>query len=132
MKKNLLKYSPAVIITLLLGIYIGLQLNRFLTTRQNLQIKKLENVLRYTESFYIDTLKREKLVEDAIEGMFSNLDPHTVYISPQEQQVSEEEFRGNFEGIGIEFQIIKDTVVVVSPITGGPSELVGILSGDRI
>ncbi len=132
MKKNLLKYSPIVIITLLLGIYIGLQLNRFLTARQNLQIKKLENVLRYTESFYIDTLKREKLVEDAIEGMFSNLDPHTVYISPQEQQASQEEFRGNFEGIGIEFQIIKDTVVVVSPITGGPSESVGILSGDRI
>ncbi|MEJ5350109.1 MAG: S41 family peptidase [Melioribacteraceae bacterium] len=132
MKKNLLKYSPVVIITFLLGIYVGLQLNRYLTTRQNLQIKKLENVLRYTESFYIDTLKREKLVEDAIEGMFSNLDPHTIYISPQEQQASEEEFRGNFEGIGIEFQIIKDTVVVVSPITGGPSELMGIISGDRI
>lgn len=130
--KNVLKYLPIIFISILVGIYLGLQLNNFIPSKQNLQIKKLENVLKYTENFYIDTLKREKLVEDAIRGMLSNLDPHTVYITPTEQLASEEEFRGYFEGIGIEFQILKDTVVVVSPITGGPSELVGIMSGDRI
>lgn len=130
--KNILKYFPVIIISLLLGIYLGLKINNFLPSKQNLQIKKFENVLKYTESFYIDTLKREKLIEDAIRGMFNDLDPHTVYITPSEQFSSEEEFRGNFEGIGIEFQILRDTVVVVSPITGGPSETVGIISGDRI
>ncbi|MEG8947402.1 S41 family peptidase [Rosettibacter firmus] len=132
MKNRITKYIPVVIITLLLGIYIGLQLNRYMLSYRNPQISKFERILKYTENFYIDTLKREKLIEDAIEGMFSNLDPHTVYIPPEEQLTEEEAFRGNFEGVGIEFQIIKDTVVVVSPITGGPSEAVGILSGDRI
>ncbi len=132
MKRIILKYIPIAVLTLLLGIYIGLRLNKFLSFNKNIQIKKLENVLRYTETYYIDSLRREKLVEDAIEGIFSNLDPHTVYITPEELQETEEVFRGNFEGIGIEFQIIKDTVVVVSPITGCPSEAIGILSGDRI
>lgn len=132
MKKSFLKNLPFLLLIFIFGIYVGLRLSKYIESKQNLQFKKLENVIRYTEDYYIDTLKREKLVEDAINGILKSLDPHSVYITPEELSASEEEFRGNFEGIGIEFQIIKDTVVVVSAITGGPSEAVGILSGDRI
>ena len=68
----------------------------------------------------------------AIEGMFSKLDPFTIYLPPESQEYVEEQFNGEFDGIGVEFQIIDDTVNVVSPITGGPSEELGILPGDRI
>lgn len=127
--KQILSYS----IILLIGIYLGIKLNDFLfVSSSNKDLQKFSDVLKYTEKFYIDTVKSKKLVEDAIKGMFNGLDPHTVYIPAIEQQTSEEQFRGNFEGIGIEFQIIKDTIVVVSAITGGPSESLGIQSGDRI
>lgn len=92
----------------------------------------MEKIFGYTEDYYVDSVSAKKLSEDAIRGMFSELDPHTVYISADEEKTSEEEFRGNFEGIGVEFQIINDSITVVSPITGGPSESVGIISGDRI
>ncbi len=132
MNRNVKQISIYVII-LLVGIYAGIKLSDFLSvSSSNKDIKKFIDVLKYTESYYIDTVKSKKLVEDAIKGMFNGLDPHTVYIPTVEQQASDEQFRGNFEGIGIEFQIIKDTIVVVSPITGGPSEALGIQSGDRI
>jgi carboxyl-terminal processing protease len=128
-----LKQISIYVIILLVGIYAGIKLSDLLSgTLFNKDLKKFSEVLNYTEDYYIDSVKSEKLVEDAIKGMFNGLDPHTVYIPAVEQQASEEQFRGNFEGIGIEFQIIKDTIVVVSPITGGPSEALGILSGDRI
>lgn len=132
MNRNVKQISIYVII-LLVGIYAGIKLSDFLSvSSSNKDIKKFIDVLKYTESYYIDTVKSKKLVEDAIKGMFNGLDPHTVYIPAVEQQASDEQFRGNFEGIGIEFQILKDTIVVVSPITGGPSEALGIQSGDRI
>jgi carboxyl-terminal processing protease len=64
--------------------------------------------------------------------MLDSLDPHSVYISAKDMTSVEEQFRGNFDGIGIEFQVVNDTIVVVSPITGGPSEALGIMAGDRI
>ncbi|MBI1939558.1 MAG: S41 family peptidase [Ignavibacteriales bacterium] len=128
-KKNI----PIYLLILLAGIYMGVKLTDFVSfSKKSRQIKKISEVLEFTENYYVDSVDGNKLVEDAIRGMFENLDPHTVYISASEQESSEEEFRGNFEGIGVEFQIIKDTVVVVSAITGGPSEAVGIQSGDRI
>jgi carboxyl-terminal processing protease len=115
------------------GIFIGIKLKDLnLFSFSGSQADKFNDVLKYTKENYIDKVSEEKLVEDAIQGMFSQLDPHTAYISVQEQQTSEEELRGNFEGIGIEFQIIQDTIVVVSAITGSPSEAVGVQSGDRI
>lgn len=64
--------------------------------------------------------------------MLNELDPHSVYIAPEQFTQVEESFRGDFEGIGIEFQVVNDTLTVVSAISGGPSEALGILSGDRI
>ncbi|MDQ7816116.1 MAG: S41 family peptidase [Melioribacteraceae bacterium] len=128
-----IKQIPVYLFILLIGLYGGIKLSDFLSlSTSNKDLKKFSDVLKYTENYHIDTVKRSKLVEDAIRGMFSNLDPHTAYIPVSEQQSSEEQFRGNFDGIGIEFQILNDTIVVVSAITGGPSETVGIQSGDRI
>ena len=131
--KKYFKQLPIFIIVLLLGVYFGIKLNESITYSGNKEeIQKFNDVLKLTEDAYVDTVNKKRLVEDAIKGMFSELDPHTVYIPASEQKISEEEFRGSFEGIGIEFQIINDTITVVSPITGGPSEMLGIMSGDRI
>lgn len=80
----------------------------------------------------MEEVDTQKLVESAINGMLNTLDPHSVYIPPKDMAQVEESFRGDFEGIGIEFQVVNDTLTVVSPITGGPSEALGIMSGDRI
>lgn len=72
------------------------------------------------------------LVEASIKGMLSTLDPHSVYIEPDESEQIQEQFEGKFQGIGIQFQVIDDTITVVTPIAGGPSDKLGILSGDRI
>jgi carboxyl-terminal processing protease len=133
MLKSILKFAPIIVLTMLAGIYLGIRLSNFFNFNESQsQIKKFSEILNYTEEFYVDSINENKLVEDAIRGMFSSLDPHTSYIDVKEQQASEEEFRGNFEGIGIEFQVVNDTITVVSSITGGPSEAIGIISGDRI
>ncbi|MFA7420618.1 MAG: S41 family peptidase [Melioribacteraceae bacterium] len=131
--KKFLGILPYIILTLIVGIYLGIKFSSFIAFSENQkQAQKFSEVLDFTEKYYVDSVDAEKLVEDAIRGMFDNLDPHTAYIDVKEQKSSEEEFRGNFEGIGVEFQIVNDTITVVSPITSGPSEAVGIISGDRI
>ncbi len=74
----------------------------------------------------------DKLTEASIRGMLGTLDPHSVYIEPDESEQIQEQFEGKFQGIGIQFNIIQDTITVVTPISGGPSDQLGILSGDRI
>ncbi len=131
--KKILKLLPYFIIVLVLGVYLGIILSDYIyLSDKKQQIKKIGDVLNFTEKYYVDSVSSQKLAEDAIKGMFSGLDPHTVYISQKEEASEEESFRGNFEGIGIEFQLIRDTITVVSAITNGPSESVGIISGDRI
>lgn len=130
--KNFLKQWPILFLILLLGIFLGIKLSSIISlSNEARQVKKFGDILKYTEDYYVDKVDSKKLVEDAVKGMFDGLDPHTVYISPKEQKTEEESFRGNFEGIGVEFQIVNDTITVVSPITSGPSETVGIMSGDR-
>jgi len=131
--KNISKHLPYIIVALFLGLFIGLKLSDVVSFSENKrQLKKIGDIMEFTEEYYVDKVNSQKLTEDAIKGMFSGLDPHTVYISAKDQTAEEESFRGNFEGIGIEFQILNDTITVASPITNGPSEIVGILSGDRI
>jgi carboxyl-terminal processing protease len=122
-----------IIIVLLLGIIIGTQIESFLSRYSvDNNIDKFSEVLELTKRYYLEDLETSTLIESAIKGMFNELDPHTTYIAPIDQSISDEQFRGNFEGIGIEFQLLRDTITVVSPITGGPSEALGILAGDRI
>ena len=124
---------PILVTILAVGILLGTQIQKAMSgdnLRENLQ--KFNDVLTYTQKYYVEEIDSEKLVESAIKGMLEDLDPHSVYISAKEMKTVEEEFRGDFEGVGIEFQVVNDTLTVVSPITGGPSEALGIMSGDRI
>ncbi|KAF0153400.1 MAG: carboxyl-terminal processing protease [Ignavibacteria bacterium] len=131
--KKFLNIFPYIFLALVVGVYFGIKLSSYVAfSESRKQANKFSEVLEFTEKYYVDSVSSEKLVEDAINGMFESLDPHTAYVDVKEQKSSEEEFRGNFEGIGVEFQIVNDTITVVSPITGGPSEAVGIISGDRI
>lgn len=82
--------------------------------------------------FYVDTINEDKLVEDAIRGMLENLDPHSSYSTPEETKELNEPLQGNFSGIGITFNMNQDTLYVIQTVSGGPSEKVGILPGDRI
>lgn len=93
---------------------------------------KIEEMLRYIEARYVDSVDRTELIDEAIETILQQLDPHSSYISKEELRRVTEKLEGNFEGIGVEFMMVDDTVVVVNPIAGGPAELVGILAGDRI
>tara|TARA_B100000575_G_scaffold294657_1_gene312758 strand:- start:19813 stop:21705 length:1893 start_codon:yes stop_codon:yes gene_type:complete len=80
----------------------------------------------------VDSADMYKLTEEALRGMFATLDPHSVYIEPEISAVDQENFAGTFQGIGVQFNIIQDTITVVSAIAGGPSDQLGIISGDRI
>lgn len=96
------------------------------------QLNKFKEVLFTVEKYYVDDVDTPELVESAIGGMLSELDPHSVYIPAEQQRRVEEDFRGSFEGIGIEFDMVRDTITVVTAISGGPSDILGILSGDKI
>lgn len=115
------------------GVLIGASLNTSKPTGDiGEDMKKLREVLTLVEQEYVDEAKTTELVDDAIGHMLTKLDPHSTYIPASEREEANEDLRGNFEGIGIEFNIFEDTLVVVSPLAGGPSEAVGLLSGDRI
>jgi carboxyl-terminal processing protease len=98
----------------------------------NEQVFKFAKVLDWIDNYYVDTINQEALVEAAITQLLKQLDPHSSYLSKDEVEEMNEPLQGNFEGIGISFNILEDTIFVISPISGGPSEKVGILSGDRI
>ncbi len=82
--------------------------------------------------YYVDTVNTQKLTEYAIIGMLKELDPHSAYMTEEEMKKMDEPLQGNFEGIGVQFNILNDTIEVMSPISGGPSEKLGILAGDKI
>ncbi|MCK5742124.1 MAG: S41 family peptidase, partial [Chlorobi bacterium] len=96
------------------------------------QIKKFNFVLQTANKNYVEETDNHKLVEAAIKGMLDELDPHSVYIPPKKLKKVKEDFRGNFDGIGVQFNVFEDTITVISPIAGGPSEALGIQSGDKI
>lgn len=95
-------------------------------------LQKFKEVLIHIDRMYVDEVDTDELVEDAIQHMLKNLDPHSAYIPAKDKVRANEDLKGNFEGIGIQFNIFQDTIVVVSPLSGGPSEAVGMMSGDRI
>ena len=88
--------------------------------------------MRYVQLAYVDDVDSEKLTEDAIKAVLKGLDPHSVYISKKDLKKMNEPLEGNFEGVGIQFNILHDTITVVSPISGGPSKKLGIRAGDKI
>lgn len=94
--------------------------------------QKFEAMLQIINYAYVDTVNEPELVEKAIIAALKELDPHSQYISKEALQKTNEPLEGNFEGIGVSFQLYKDTILVISPIPGGPSEKVGVMAGDKI
>ena len=95
-------------------------------------MSKLNMATFLTNIYYVDTVDINRQVEDAINGMLSKLDPHSQYSNAKETRRMNESLEGSFEGIGVQFNMLEDTLVVIQPIAKGPSERAGILAGDRI
>lgn len=134
MKKHFPYRTSRLAWLLLLGLF------PFLSACAQLQIdfgpesalRKLQMAEVAINNYYVDSVDESKLVEDAIRGMLEKLDPHSSYTNAKETKSLNEPLQGDFEGIGVQFNIVDDTLVVMQPTTGGPSEKVGILAGDRI
>ena len=99
---------------------------------KNSPIRKLQIAEMAINNLYVDSVDEKKLVEDAIRGMLKELDPHSSYSTPEEVKALSEPLQGNFEGIGVQFNMVDDTLLVIQPVSKGPSEKVGIMAGDRI
>jgi carboxyl-terminal processing protease len=133
------KYLPLLVFGMLaLGVFIGARMNTsfiqnktFFISRTT-QFNKLSEIISYIANEYVDTIDQKKMVDQSIEKILQQLDPHSAYIPAEDLQMVSETLEGNFEGIGIEFFIQDDTIMVVSALAGGPSEALGILPGDRI
>ncbi|MBN2861676.1 MAG: PDZ domain-containing protein [Bacteroidales bacterium] len=93
---------------------------------------KISRTLSLIESYYVDTANLSRITEKVIINMLRELDPHSTYISAKDVKEANESLLGNFEGIGIQFNLLNDTIIVIEPISGGPSEKVGLMAGDRI
>ncbi len=120
---------------LIVGIIIGNKLSAY--NHDNTytiypKTDKLNAIIDYISENYVDSLSRDKIIEKAIPELLKQLDPHSIYIPAQDMESVNEPLVGNFDGIGIQFNIQKDTIVVINTISGGPSEKVGIKAGDRI
>lgn len=116
-----------------LGIGIGASSTPLMTADNVFgQIRKFSDVLNIVSRNYVDEVDPSKLVASAVEAMLSDLDPHSVYLPPQEKSREAEDFEGYFEGIGVRFAIRQDTIAVIVPIIGGPSDKLGLRCGDKI
>lgn len=128
LKQVIMKYKSILSGLLLLSISV-LSVN---AQGFDKHVQKLQLTYQLVNSLYVDTVNQEQLVEEAIKGMLKSLDPHSVYISADEVAAMNEPLDGSFEGVGVQFNILDDTLMVVNPVIGGPSEKVGIRAGDRI
>lgn len=136
-KQNSTRFVPLLVA---LGIVVGILLGNFYAnyfSGKRLNIvnasgNKLNDLLHIIDDQYVDSVNISDLVEKALPKIMSELDPHSVYISADEVEASMEDLKGSFSGIGIEFTIMKDTVRIIRPVEGGPSESAGLRPGDRI
>jgi carboxyl-terminal processing protease len=111
---------------------ISLSFNPLAAQNDDFGTNKIEALLYHINKSYVDSVDNETMVEDAIKGILNELDPHSSYIPADELIAMNEPLKGNFEGVGIQFNIFKDTLLVVQTISGGPSEKVGLMAGDQI
>jgi len=140
MSKNNSKRSiflPVIVaITLIAGILIGIYLPDRFENPSNVNIRlrpnKIQSILDIIEANYVDSVNRDEIIETTIPEILKNLDPHSVYIPAKDLKRANEPLQGNFEGIGISFNMLTDTILVISTIPGGPSEKTGLHPGDKI
>ena len=123
--------------TLALGMFIGQKLPRYDHQVRLLSGSvggngTLDEILRYVEAKYVDSVNVAELKDEAIAAVLDHLDPHSSYISPEERKALDDEMQGEFEGVGIEYLMVADTMQVVAPLSDGPAEKAGVIAGDRI
>jgi len=124
-------YNPLIFALILaVGVYLGKRLD--FDTHQQKDFNKFNLVLSQLENAYVDTIDKDELIEKAVSNLLQELDPHSYYIKAKDLSAVNEPMEGSFDGIGVEFNLLNDTILVVAPISGGPSQSVGILSGDKI
>ena len=126
-----------VVLGVVIGALVTLSIVRYREAKHLIKTRytdwgKLNLVLDIVEKNYVDTLNRKGMTDAAVSAALSRLDPHSVYLPPVELEASEEELAGNFDGIGIQFNVPNDTAIVLEVIAGGPSEKVVLMPGDRL
>lgn len=119
---------------IIVAVAVAMALSFTITAQRSMPqaMQKLLNAEYAISTLYVDSVNEDKLVEDAIKGMLENLDPHSSYTDAKETKELEEPLQGEFSGVGIQFNMNKDTLYVIQTVSGGPSERVGVLAGDRI
>ncbi len=125
-------FSPIIFALILIaGVWLGSFL-KFSSNNDVSESNKFNLILHQLEALYVDSLEKDALIEKAVENLLTELDPHSSYIPAKDLEAINEPMEGSFDGIGVEFNLKDDTILVVAPISGGPSERVGILAGDKI
>ena len=140
MNQNRLNFFRTIltVVAIILAVYLGFKLGKNQATLQSRSIEvrtpisKLDNILRLIATKYIDSVSISDIIESSIPMIVEHLDPHSTYIPAQDFAEINEPLQGNFEGIGITFNMTNDTIIVINTISGGPSSRVGIEAGDRI
>ena len=129
-----IKLPIIIFSTLAAGILIGATMANPSSSKDTVLegITRIKEILLQVDQNYVEEVNTEKLVDSAIKGIIKELDPHTSYIPAEDLEMVSADLKGNFEGIGIEFNIFNDTLYVVAPLSGGPSETAGLQSGDKI
>lgn len=131
-----LRYILFALACIILGLLLGFNIKARIPNGGNARLddglQKLQETLYFIENNYVDELDQEQLVDDAIRGIMEGLDPHSFYIPATDMRQMQEKMEGGFDGIGVQFNILEDTIYIETPLTGGPSEKVGIQAGDRI
>jgi carboxyl-terminal processing protease len=127
---NFIAYFRSGLLMLVLSIWTIVTYSQSLADKA--EIEKIVAAMQIIDLAYVDTDNMEQIVANAIVKSLKELDPHSAYISKEELQKANEPLEGSFEGIGVSFQLFQDTILVISPVPGGPSEKLGILSGDKI
>ena len=123
-----IKFSPYII--LLIVLLYGF--NSDTVKDQFKKMKTLTQIIRLVNEYYVEEVDMNDILEGAIIGLLDRLDPHSIYISEEQSEIINEQFEGEFEGIGIEFNILEGYITVISPIPGTPSDRAGLQSGDKI
>lgn len=133
-QKKIATWLPLIIgFSIAIGIFVGSTFSMF-NPRKSIfdRGNKIDAILEYINSSYVDTVDVQELVESSIPAIIAGLDPHSAYLSAQEMEISGNDLQGHFSGIGVQFYVLNDTIYVVSVIPGGPSAAAGIQDGDRI
>ena len=132
--KKDMRYLKLLFVSFLMILHISLNAQSQPRDGKEMQqsLQKLSTMYYLINNFYVDTANLESLTEEAIVAILKELDPHSAYISKEDVEKANEPLVGSFEGIGVTFQIFQDTILVISPVPGGPSDRVGIMAGDKI